>query len=80
MPHIGFMSIIVWPPAPVCKQSNAITISTGNAKQPQQQMQSRFLLKIQNNDNNKCNHNFYGKYKTITTTNAITISTENTKQ
>ena len=51
-------------------------ISTENTKQWQQQMQSQFLRKIQNNDNNKCNHNFYGKYKQMTTTNAITISTE----
>ena len=33
VPHIGFMSIIVCPPAPVCKQCNAITIYNANTKQ-----------------------------------------------
>ena len=79
-PHIGFMSIIVCPPAPVCKQCNAITIYNANTKQWQQQMQPQFIKQIQNNGNNKCNHNLQSKYKAIATTNAITIYNANTKQ
>ena len=63
-PHIGFMSIIVCPPAPVCKQCNAITIYNANTKQWQQQMQSQFTTQI----------------KTMTTTNAIKSRNTNTKQ
>ena len=75
-PHIGFMSIIVCPPAPVCKQCNAITIYNANTKQWQLQIQSQLITQIQNNDNNKCNQNSLYKYKTITI--SLEIAMKNT--